>query len=98
MEIKITTKSHWCGIVRTWTASEVEHVMLASEDCEMELEGEMEFAGYDDHRGDYDDAAYPKFNDNGEQISGARVATFEDAVAWFGHDVQSIKVEEIEEK
>ena len=97
MEIKITTKSHWGGIVRTWTASEVEHVMLASEDCEMELEGEMELAGYEDHRGDYDDAAYPKFNDNGEQISGARVATFEDAVAWFGHDVQSITVEEIGE-
>ena len=91
MEIKITTKSHWGGIVRTWTASEVEHVMLASEDCEMEL------AGYEDHRGDYDDAAYPKFNDDGEQISGARGATFEDAVAWFGHDFQSITVEEIGE-
>ena len=95
MEIKITTKSHCSGIVRTWTASEVEHVMLASEDCEMELEGEMEFAGYEDHRGDYDHAEYPKFDEDGEQISGARVATFEDAVAWFGHDVQSITVEEI---
>ena len=92
MDIKITTKSHWGGIVKTWTASESDHVMFASEDCG---DKGLDLEGYKDHRGDYDDAAYPKFNDDGEQISGARVATFDDAVAWFGHDVQSIKVEEI---
>ena len=90
MDIKITTKSHW-GIIRTWTASEIEHVMLASEDCDLDL------SGYADHRGDYDHAEYPKFDKDGEQISGARGASFEDAVAWFGHDVQSIKIEEIGE-
>ena len=91
MEIKITTKSHYGGIVRTWTATEAEHVMLASEDCCVDL------AGYEDHRGDYEHAEYPKFDDDGEQISGARGASFEDAVAWFGHDVQSIKFEKVEE-
>ena len=94
MEIKITTKSHLGGIVRTWTATEAEYVIYASEEC---ADKDIELAGYDDHRGDYDHAEYPKFNDEDEQISGARVATFDDAVAWFGHDVQSIKIEEIGE-
>ena len=94
MDIKITTKSHWGGNVRTWTASKAEHVMYADIACNY---GGGCLEGYADHRGDYDDAAYPNFNDDGEQISGAIDATFEDAVAWFGHDVQSIKVEEIEE-
>ena len=92
MDIKITTKTHWVGIIRTWTASEAEHVMYADIGCN-DAGGCLE--GYADHRGDYDHAEYPKFNDDGEQTSGARVATFEDAVAWFGHDVQSITVEEI---
>ena len=94
MDIKITTKTHWGGIIKTWTASEAEHVRCASSKC---AGSGTELAGYADHRGDYDDEYYPKFNDEDEQISGARVATFEDAVAWFGHDGQSITVEEIGE-
>jgi hypothetical protein len=89
---KITTKSHWGEIVKTWTASEADQVMYASRECDR---AGYFLQGYDEHRGDYDNEYYPKFNDDGDQISGATVATFEDAVAWFGHDVQSITVEEI---
>ena len=91
---KITTKSHWGGIIKTWTVSENRHFTYAEISCN-DSGGCLE--GYADHRGDCDDEYYPKFNDDGEQISGATVATFEDATAWFGRDVQSIKVEEIGE-
>ena len=94
MDIKITTKTHWGGIIKTWTASESEHVMYASKECDNQG---INLEGYAYHRGDYDHAEYPKFNDDGEQISGARVSTFEDAVTWFGHDVQSITAEEVGE-
>lgn len=85
---KITTKSHLGEIVKTWTASEADQVMYDSRECDR---AGYFIQGYDDHRGDYDDESYPKLNDEGDRISGAIIATFKDAVAWFGNDVQWVK-------
>jgi len=95
---KITTKSHWGGHVKSWEGSEYEHIEWASDKCG---KTGKHLEGYSEHGGDETDAEYPSFNfdENGDytQVSGAKEARFEDAVAWFGHDVQSIKVEKIGE-
>jgi len=93
---KITTKSHWGGHVKSWEGSECEHIEWASDKCG---KTGKHLEGYSEHGGDETDAEYPRFDfdENGDytQVSGAREASFGDAVAWFGHDVQWVKVEEI---
>jgi hypothetical protein len=44
--------------------------------------------GYADHLGNADDPAYPKYGEDGKQVSGATEADLHDALAWFGHDCQ----------
>lgn len=90
-QITITTKTHNGGHTSTWTASEKEHIAHAQTEV---ARRDTELAGYSDHFGDFDDAEFPKFNDDGDQISGATEATIADAIAWFGHDVQSIIISE----
>ena len=50
-------------------------------------------AGYVSHLGDCDHKAYPKFNDDGVQVSGATCPTTEDLVAWFRRDWILVKFE-----
>ena len=88
--IKITTVSHCGGKKTTWECSKRRHIEIAIEES---LSKDTEIAGYDDHRGDFDSEFYPKFDDEGNQISGSSRVSFEDAVTWFGRDVQSIKVD-----
>lgn len=58
---------------------------------------EIPVEGYAKHRGNEDHDEYPHFDWGGSmvQVSGATEATFEDAVAWFGHDALSVTFEEI---
>ena len=81
---KITTTQIW---------TERDYIEKATVDA---ILSKIPIEGYSRHRGYGFVAEYPKFNDDGEQISGAKTATFKDAVAWFAQDALSVKFEEIE--
>jgi hypothetical protein len=92
MKYRITIVSHRGGGSHSWEGTAAEHIWSAVNEA---LESYDVLEGYAEHRNDWYHPAFPRFNDDGEQVSGATEVTFEDAVAWFGRDVKSIQVEEI---
>ena len=85
----VTTVSHWGGIKREWYGTELELIQMAINEATSTC-----LEGYSDHMGDIDHVDYPRFDDEGDQVSGAHEVTIQDALAWWGQYVQSLKFEE----
>ena len=91
-KMEITIKKSWGGAVTKLTASEDIFIEIAQNEC---LDSGDHINGYSLHLGDADHQDSPKYDDEGNQISGATIATFNDAVAWMRHNVEVIKVKPV---